>query len=193
MNYGIVFRMLGAIVLALALAFLICFGVGYAPSTHPEEVQARTQMLWCAGIAVVLSTLFFFLGRKTPTRIFRKEALAVIGLGWLVASMVGALPYILIDERMTVIEGFFESASGLTTTGASTYATVEDLPRCLLFWRALSQWIGGMGVVVFFVAILGALGAGAKILYSNEASGSTAEFDEPRVQSAVINLWLVYL
>jgi len=193
MNYGIVSRMLGGIVLTLALAFFLCFGIGYIPSSHPDEVLARRQMLVCAGIAVVLAAGFFLAGRRAPTRIFRKEALAVIGLGWLVASVVGALPYVLIDERMSFIEGFFEAASGLTTTGASTYATVEDLPRCLLFWRALSQWIGGMGVVVFFVAVLGALGAGAKILYSNEASGSTAEFDEPRVQSAVINLWLVYL
>lgn len=193
MNYGIIFRLLGAILLALALAFVVCFGVGFAPSDHAGEVEARRQMLVCAILAVVLALVFFFLGRRASTRMFRKEALAVIGLGWLMASVVGALPYLLIDDRMNFAESFFEAASGLTTTGASTYATVEDLPRTLLFWRALSQWIGGMGVIVFFVAILGALGAGAKILYSNEASGSTADFEEPRVQSAVINLWLVYL
>lgn len=193
MNFGLIFRLLGVIVFTLAIAFLICFGVGYVPSPVANEVEARDGFLLCAGIATVIGGGLFLLGRNAGKKLYRKEALSVIGLGWLVASAVGALPYVVIDPDVGFVDGFFEAASGLTTTGASIYAEVEHLPRCLLFWRGLSQWLGGMGVVVFFVAILGFLGAGAKILYSNEASGSTADFDQPRVQAAVMNLWLVYL
>ena len=193
MNFGIIFRLLGVIVFTLAIAFLICFGVGFVPSPIPGEGEARIKFLLCAVIALILAASLFLLGRNSSHRLFRKEALCVIGLGWLFASAVGALPYVIIENDVGFVDGFFEAASGLTTTGASIFPDVEIMPRCLLFWRALSQWLGGMGVVVFFVAILGFLGAGAKILYSKEASGSTADFEQPRVQSAVLNLWLVYL
>ncbi|MGH8018649.1 MAG: TrkH family potassium uptake protein [Opitutaceae bacterium] len=193
MNFGLISRLLGVIVFTLALAFFICFGVGFAPSPIEWEAEAREGFLLCAGVAVALSAVLFFFGRNCSLRLHRKEALCVIGVGWLLASAVGALPYVIIDAEVGLVDGFFESASGLTTTGASIYGNVEILPRCLLFWRGLSQWLGGMGVVVFFVAILGFLGAGAKILYSNEASGSTTDFEHSRVQSAVLNLWLVYL
>jgi len=193
MNFGLILRLLGVIIFTLALAFGICYGVSFAPSENPEEIVARQGFLVCTILALALAAGLFWLGRGTPTRIFRKEALAIIGLGWILASAVGAMPYVIIDANTSVVDGIFESASGLTTTGASIYGNVEILPRSLLFWRGLSQWIGGMGVVVFFVAILGFLGAGAKILYSNESSGSTADFDEPRVRSGVMNLWLVYM
>ena len=92
MHYGIVSRLLGAIVLALALAFLVCFGVGFFPSAHPGEVAAREQMLVCAGIAVVpWRADCSGLGAGRAPVCFRKEALAVIGVGWLLASVVGAL------------------------------------------------------------------------------------------------------
>lgn len=193
MNFGLILRLLGVITFTLALAFGICYGVSFAPSDNPQEIVARQGFLVCTILALTLAGGLFWLGRGTHARIFRKEALAVIGLGWIIASAVGAMPYIVIDPETSFIDGFFEAASGLTTTGASVYGDVEILPRSLLFWRGLSQWIGGMGVVVFFVAILGFLGAGAKILYSNESSGSTADFDEPRVRSGVMNLWLFYL
>ncbi len=193
MNFGLIFRLLGVIVVTLAIAFLACFGVGFAPSPIAWEAEAREGFLVCAGVALALSAVLFFLGRGCSLRLLRKEALCVIGVGWLLASAVGALPYVIIDADVGLVDGFFESASGLTTTGASIYSDVESLPRCLLFWRGISQWLGGMGVVVFFVAILGFLGAGAKILYANEASGSTTDFEHPRVQAAVMSLWLVYL
>lgn len=193
MNYRLICRLLSAIVTTVALAFLICYFVSLAPSPIEGEREAGIRFLYCTGVALSLASALFFAGKKARIRLFRKEALAVIGLGWLTASAMGALPYLLIVNDISIVDSFFESASGLTTTGASVFSDIEALPHSLLFWRALSQWIGGMGVVVFFVAILGFLGAGAKILYSNEASGSTADFDQPRVQSAVLRLWLVYI
>ena len=193
MNYPLVFRLLSGILYALAMAFVACLGVAWLYSDRVGEDRALIGFAVSVGLSVGLGAFFHFKGRRGSTRFFQKEALFVIGTGWLLASVVGAIPYEIIIPGMKPIDAFFESASGFTTTGASIFTDIEALPRSLLFWRSLSQWIGGMGVVVFFVAILSYLDAGGKILYSNEASGHTADFEESRIQSAVKNLWFLYL
>jgi trk system potassium uptake protein TrkH len=107
--------------------------------------------------------------------------------------VVGAIPYVLIVEHCDVADAIFESSSGLTTTGATAFPEFYEFPKSLLFWRSLSQWVGGLGVVVFFVAILSSLGAGAKILFSNESSGASSDFDHGRIQSGALYLMLYYL
>ena len=193
MNYSLIFRLLSVILIAMAIAFSACLGISLIFSSQGTEENAKVGFLFSIAISTVLAAVFYFLGKGGNSKFFRKEALCLIGLGWLLASVVGALPYLFIVPGFGIMNAFFESTSGLTTTGASILTDVESLPKGLLFWRSLSQWIGGMGVVVFFVAILGFLGAGAKILYSNEASGSTADFDEGRVQSAVSHLLWIYI
>jgi len=193
MNYSLVLRLLSAILLSLAIAFLACLGVALLYAGQPGEERAIQGFVLSTLLSGGLGLSFFLLGRRGSSRFFQKEALCVIGVGWILASVVGALPYGIIVEGISPVDAFFESASGFTTTGASIFSDVESLPRSLLFWRSLSQWIGGMGVVVFFVAILGFLGAGGRILYANESSGFTADFEESRVQSAVKHLWILYL
>ncbi|MEZ5277467.1 MAG: TrkH family potassium uptake protein [Opitutaceae bacterium] len=193
MNYPLVFRLLSGILYALAAAFLACLGVSFLFSENTGEGRALLGFGVSVAISAGLGAILHFLGREASHRFFQKEALFVIGIGWLLASFIGAIPYDLIVPGMDPVDAFFESASGFTTTGASIFTEVETLPASLLFWRSLSQWIGGMGVVVFFVAILSFLGAGGKILYAHEASGHTADFEESRIQSAVKNLWLLYL
>ncbi|RKX34609.1 MAG: TrkH family potassium uptake protein [Verrucomicrobia bacterium] len=193
MNYSLVLRLLSAILFALAIAFVGCLAVALVYSGQPGEERAVRGFALSILLSSGIGLGFYLFGRKGPSRFFQKEALCVIGVGWILASLIGALPYGIIVEGISPVDAFFESASGLTTTGASIFSDVESLPKSLLFWRSLSQWIGGMGVVVFFVAILGFLGAGGRILYANESSGFTADFVESRVQSAVKNLWMLYL
>lgn len=193
MNYPILFKLLSTILAALTVAFLLSFGLGEWLDSAAVARETLLPWLGSIGVALLLTLIFWFLGRKAKPRLFRKEALAVIGVGWLLASALGALPYWMILEDASYADGFFEAASGLTTTGASVFPNPEDFPLSLLFWRSLSQWIGGLGVVVFFVAILSYLGAGAKILYSNEASASSAEIESGRVQSGILNIVYLYL
>lgn len=193
MNYLIVFKLLSVIMAAMAVAFGVSYGVGeWLDST---AVAQHTRMAWLGSIALalLLTLIFWALGRKAVPKLFRKEALAVIGIGWVLASALGAFPYFLILQEASYADGFFEAASGLTTTGSTVFAAPEDFPLSLLFWRCLSQWIGGLGVVVFFVAILSYLGAGAKILYANESSGSYAELGSGRVQSGIMGIVYFYL
>ncbi len=193
MNFALVARLLSVVLLILALAFTTCLAV--STFLDSESVRPLATKAFVASIATSLLTAAFlyWTGRNATHRFFRREALSIIGLGWIVSSLLGSIPYLILTPQIGISGAIFESVSGLTTTGASVLEDLERLPASLLFWRALSQWIGGMGVVVFFVAILGFLGAGAKLLYANEASGSTVEFEESRVQSTVLRLIYIYL
>lgn len=177
----------------LSLAFLVSFAVGSIFFHSEQETRIREEWWTAIGIAVCLSVMFWVLGYRANKKIFRKEALAVVGIGWILASLVGALPYYFILEEATFADSVFESASGITTTGSSVFTHYEAMPRSLLFWRCMSQWIGGLGVVVFFVGLLSSLGAGAKILYSNEASAHSTDLESGRIQKGVIQIMLFYL
>lgn len=145
------------------------------------------------GVSLLLALLFYLLGRRGEAKLFRREALCAIGLSWILATAVGAIPYLLTVEGCDFSDAIFESSSGLTTTGATAFGNFYEFPKSLLFWRSLSQWVGGLGVVVFFVAILSSLGAGAKILFSNESSGTSSDFEQGRVQRGAFVLMVYYL
>ena len=94
---------------------------------------------------------------------------------------------------MLFVDALFEGTSGLTTTGATNFSEFSDLAHSLFLWRSLSQWIGGLGVIVFFVAILTSLGAGAKILFSSESSVTASDFEQGRIQDGVNKLLVFYI
>ncbi len=180
------------VLLALAGAFGLCILAGLAcgETFGDQSIQAFESSI---GIAVGIAAIFLVLGRKGKAKLFRREALCTIGLSWILATLVGAIPYLLIVDHCDISDAIFESSSGLTTTGATAFPKFYEFPKSLLFWRSLSQWVGGLGVVVFFVAILSSLGAGAKILFSNESSGTSSDFDHGRIQSGAFYLMLYYM
>lgn len=193
MNYAILFKLQSVILGAIAVAFAVCIGVAYAYDHQVQSDLAVSGFSISFLLAACLCLGCFVLGKTGDNKLFRKEALATIGCGWIVASLVGALPFFLILPDLSYAGAFFETASGLTTTGASVLSDLESLPRSLHVWRAMSQWMGGLGVVVFFVAVLSFLGAGAKVLFSRESSASAADLNTSRVQSGVLKLVQLYL
>ncbi|MGC9449836.1 MAG: TrkH family potassium uptake protein [Oceanipulchritudo sp.] len=193
MNYAILFKLQSVILGAITVAFAASLGLAFVYDHETTSDLSVVGFSISFLVAACLSLGCFVLGKTGDNTLFRKEALATIGCGWLVASLVGALPYFLILPEVSYVEAFFESASGLTTTGASVLSDLESLPRSLHFWRALSQWMGGLGVVVFFVAVLSFLGAGAKVLFSRESSAQAADLNTSRVQEGVFRLVKVYL
>ena len=192
MNTAILHKLLSLVLVALAAAFAVCAGAGLALGDAPDARPVRA-FLYSAAAAAALALVFHMLGRRGAAKLFRREALCAIGLSWFVATLVGALPYWLALPGCAIADAVFESASGFTTTGATSFADFYKFPPALLLWRSMSQWIGGIGVVVFFVALLSSLGAGAKILFSNESSGTAADFDQGRIQSGALSLMLYYL
>ena len=179
------------VMLALAGAFFVCVGVGLIMGESLGGTSLKAFEITIA-LAVGLAIIFHMLGRRGEAKLFRREALCAIGLSWMLCTVIGALPYVL-TVHCDLSDALFESASGLTTTGATAFNNFYEFPSSLLFWRSLSQWVGGLGVVVFFVAILSSLGAGAKILFSNESSGTSADFDQGRIQKGAFDLMLFYL
>jgi trk system potassium uptake protein len=193
MNYRIISRLLSFIMGAMAGAFLLCLVVALVYSEDVRGVGAIRAFSVSAAIASGLGMVLFFLSRGADSKFFRKEALCVIGVGWVLASLIGALPYAMLLPEHGVAAAIFESTSGITTTGASVLTNLEELPRSLIFWRSLTQWIGGLGVVVFFVAILSFLGAGAKILFTHESTGRSADIEQGRVRKGVLQIFYIYL
>ncbi len=200
MNYRLLSKLLGLVIATVALAFVASLTAGFIMGDAQGWNEVTAGWVASIGLAMAAALALFLFGRGSPNRLFRKEALAVIGLGWLLATAFGALPYMFLlpvsvsgNWPNLIADAFFESASGLTTTGASVFTNLETFPSSLLFWRGLSQWIGGLGVVVFFVAILSFLGGGAKILYSNEASATSAEIDSARIQHGIARIFVFYV
>ena len=191
MNTAIIYKLLSMVLLALSSAFLLCIGVGVIMGETLGDPSLKAFEITIA-VALGLAIIFHILGRKGEAKLFRREALCAIGLSWILCTFIGAIPYVL-AEHCDLSDALFESASGLTTTGATAFNNFHEFPSSLLFWRSLSQWVGGLGVVVFFVAILSSLGAGAKILFSNESSGTSADFDQGRIQKGAFDLMLFYL
>ena len=193
MNYALVTRLLSMLLTCIGTAMLISVGVGYLYIENEPDKKALLPFLLSVAIVFVLAALSYILGHKKEQQMFHKEALCVIGVGWILASIVGALPYFLILKDCSLIDAIFESTSGFTTTGSSVFTNLETFPRSLLFWRSISQWIGGLGVVVFFVVILSSVGAGAKILFSKESTSQSTELADSRIQSAVLIIIALYL
>lgn len=193
MNYRVLARLLSTILAALGVAQLLCLGVGLWVGEWSSHPRALLGLGLSAGLGFLFALGLWLAAGPVRLRLFRREALALIGLGWLLASALGALPFWLILPDCRPADAFFESASGFTTTGASVFLGFEEWPRSLLFWRSLTQWIGGLGVVVFFVAILGSLGVGAKIIISRESSTDTSDLGSAKVRSGITRIFYLYL
>ncbi|MBD3165723.1 TrkH family potassium uptake protein [bacterium] len=122
-----------------------------------------------------------------------RDGFAAVTFGWLGMSIVGALPYLFTGAIPCVTDALFESASGFTTTGASILTDIESLPHGILFWRSFTHWIGGMGIIVFSIAILPFLGVGGMQMFKAEAPGPTADKLTPRIRGTAEILWGVYV
>ena len=169
MNWQLLAKMLGwlAIIIGASMVASLPWAFAMPDWLGPAdefEVRGLSAILISILICLGVGGLLLYLGRKSEGMILQKEALAVVGLGWMLAGFLGALPFWLGDcqrepgVRMNFADGLFESVSGFTTTGASVLNELEDpelLPRCIMFWRCFTHWLGGMGIIVLFVAILG--------------------------------------
>lgn len=192
MNYSTILKLLSVLLGVLALAFSACAAVSVYFSSDPAEPEALQSWICIIALAVTIAFSLYLPSRNAPGRLFKKEAMFVVGFGWIFGSVLGALPYVMI-LNCSFADAFFESASGISTTGASVFGDTSVIPRSLMFWRMLSHWIGGLGVVVFFVVILSFLGASARVLYSNEASNAGGGMDTERIRTGAFKMFFLYL
>ncbi len=188
MNFRPALRFLGRLILLLA-------GTELAPAACAAlygEWQDVGAFGWSAAITAVCGIALIVAGSSSG-RIFRREGILIVVGGWVLASVFGALPYLLTGTFVHPVDALFESASGFTTTGASVMINIEAASRGILFWRSMTQWLGGMGIIVLFVALLPQLGPGARFLYKLEVPGPTAEVLQPHIRDTAAMLWKIYL
>jgi trk system potassium uptake protein TrkH len=146
-----------------------------------------------AAITTVTGAALFLLFRGTTQEISHREGFAIVSLGWASAAFFGSLPYMLAGVLPSFVEAYFESTSGFTTTGATVLAVIEGMPRGILFWRSLTHWLGGMGIIVLSIAILPFLGVGGMQLFRAEVPGPVADKLKPRIAETAKILWQVYM
>lgn len=141
-------------------------------------------------LLVGIMAMFYTRGHKKEVN--RREGYIIVTMGWLIMSASGILPYIFSGAIPTLTNAFFETISGYTTTGASIINDIEALPEGILFWRSLTHWIGGMGIIVLAIAILPLLGIGGMQLFAAEAPGLNTDKLHPRITDTAKRLWLIY-
>jgi len=180
--------------ICLIVCFVMTLPLAWAvyDDFHSRETKAFCISIVIGAIIAAVCLLIFRLDKKDRRRINAKDGLAIVGLSWVALSLLGALPIYLSGVVSSFTDAFFEIVSGFTTTGATIFVDVESLPRGILFWRSLTHWLGGMGIIVLYIALLPALGTNAFQLYQAEAPGITAERVEPQIKETAKNLWGIY-
>ena len=189
------FKMMGrfiAQIIAIEAAFMapalaISLGYGEWPGVHAFAVTI--------GIMLMLAAIMFALCRKADRLFGAREGLVCVALSWIVMSLLGALPFVLSGQVKSYVDALFETVSGFTTTGSSVIADVESLYRGLLYWRSFTHWVGGMGVLVFLLAILpGSQGSGFTMhLLRAESPGPDVGKLVPKMRQTALILYCIYI
>lgn len=146
-------------------------------------------------LSFVLGIVLWLATYKSKERqnIKKRDGYIIVTLSWFIMALSGAIPYMITGSLPNFTDAFFESMSGFTTTGASVINNIEELPQSILFWRSLTQWVGGLGFIVLVVSILPFLGIGGMQLFLAEAPGISAEKLKPRIQDTTKRLWFLYI
>ena len=187
-NWRIISKIIGSLLFIEAFFMGCCMAM--ALSFHEDDALAfMVSTLFTFSGAF----LFLFFGREAENSLSRRDAYVVVTLTWVVFSFFGMFPFLIHGSVAGVTDAYFETMSGFTTTGATIIDDVEALPHGLLFWRSLMQWIGGLGIVFFTIAILPSLVGGSVKVFAAEATGPTRSKMHPRLSTSAKWIWSIYL
>lgn len=187
-NYKIILHIMGLLFVINGVFMLLSVGVSYY---YDDGTFVKMILAGCTAIG--LGGLVMLMTRKHQKQIQKREGYIIVTLGWLVMALIGTLPYIFTKAIPDFTDAFFETMSGYTATGATILQDVESLPNGILFWRSITHWIGGMGIIVLAVAILPLLGIGGMQLFAAEMPGPSGEKLHPRITDTAKRLWLIYV
>lgn len=188
MKYGIVAKVVGSILLIeAALMMLPLF-----TSLYYKEMDSVEAFFITIFIAVAIGLVLVKIRPKTNS-IKSREGIMIVTFGWIVVSIIGSIPLYITGGVSTFLDALFETISGFTTTGASIIPDVESLDRGILFWRSFTHWIGGMGILVFTLALLPALGIGSLQIFKAESPGPFADKVVPKMKDTARMLYITYL
>ncbi|GLI55083.1 Trk system potassium transporter TrkH [Propionigenium maris DSM 9537] len=187
MNWKLILKIQGFLLIILASMMVapLAFALYY-----------RSSDIWALSISMLITLALgtsFILAFKSQKRIGTRESFVSVSMGWILASVFGALPFYLHGSFGPYIDCVFEAMSGFTTTGATILTDIEAIPKGLLFWRSLTHWLGGMGIVLLTIAVLPTLGMSPGLLYRAEVPGPIKDRLKPKIKDTAKILWLIYL
>lgn len=192
MNYKMVGRFMSLVVITEAVFMLPAWIISII---NGEDVAATAFAISIIG-SIIAGMIVLFLCRKVEIRFYAREGLVSAGLGWLIMSLVGCMPFFISGEIPAFVDAYFETVSGFTTTGASILTDVEAMSKGMLYWRSFTHWLGGMGVMVFLLAVIPASGKGSGFtmhLLRAESPGPNVGKLVPRMRQTATILYMLYI
>lgn len=188
MNFRRIARLLGILLvyLALFMATSLFWTWWYS------EDSSTVAFVVSSGITAFSGAAMWLWGRHESGTILRSEAILVVALSWLLLGVFGGLPYLFDGAVTNPVDAYFETISGFTTTGSTILVDIAGQSRGLHWWRSLTHWLGGMGIIVLFVAIFPQLGVGGKFLFKSEVPGPISEGLKPKIKQTALALWQIY-
>jgi trk system potassium uptake protein len=188
MSFALIFRIQGFLLALLAVSMCAPLLVGIGHGQYSQQPLAASILITLlCGLALIR------LLPDTQKQINQREGFLIVSLGWILASAFGSLPFLFSGTFETFTDAFFETVSGFTTTGSTVLINIEAQPLAILFWRSMIQWLGGMGIILFSIAILPMLGIGGMQLFKAEVPGPVVEKIKPRIAETARSLWKIYL
>lgn len=191
MNPKTVIKLLSYVMLFLAFLMLLPLFI----ARHYGEEDAYMAFLTTLSLLVFFALLIilYLRGEEGANKLSIKDSYIFVTLTWLLIAFFGSIPYYMTEVSMSFAESFFETMSGFTTTGATAIPNIDEKPLSILFWRNMTNWIGGMGIIVLFVALLPAVGVKGSALIGAETVGPTKDKLTPQIRLTAVSLWLIYL
>ncbi len=187
-NFKIIYKVIGSLLFIEAIMMLACLAVSIY--YRDDDIPA---FLITIAVTLLAAIGLKYKGYGAENSLGRREAYLLVTLIWLIFSALGALPFVISGYLTSYTDAFFETMSGFTTTGATIIDDVEALPHGLLFWRSLTHWIGGLGIMFFTIAILPSLVGGSVKVFSAEATGPIKSKMHPRLSTTAKWIWGIYL
>ena len=187
-NLKLIYKIIGSLLFIEAALMAMCLIMAIA--WGESDIKAFSISI---AVTLVCALLLRYLGRKSDNMLSRRDAYLVVTLSWVLFSLFGTLPFMTGGYIKSFTDAYFETMSGFTTTGATIIDDVECLPHGILFWRSLTQWIGGLGIVFFTIALLPSLIGGSVKIFAAEATGPIRMKLHPKLSTSSKWIWMVYL
>ena len=188
LNYKAIIKILGFLLMVEGVSMLLALiaALFFQGADIIPILQSSLISIAVGGITVISTW-------NAKRSLSKNDGFVIVSLVWVVFSFFGSLPYMLSGSIPTLTDAFFETMSGFTTTGSSILNDIESLPNGILFWRSMTQWLGGMGIIVLSLAILPVFGIGGMQLFAAEVPGPTPDKLNPKIQQTAKNLWAIYI
>ncbi len=185
----LIFRALGVLLLVEMVFFLLCSFVSWIY----DEQHSIDTFIKCSGINLTIGSIFILFSKGAKRSLSRRDGYVIASFAWILFSIFGMIPFYMDGSVDSLTNAFFETISGFTTTGATIMDNIEEQSHGILFWRSLTQWIGGLGIVCFVIAILPIFNEGNVQLFTAESIGVTHDKLHPKVEVMAKRIWIIYI